>query len=292
MVFARAIFCAMIVVCCQGSAVPRVARYIASHPRSQILADAGAEATMILQRAPQINAGEPIAIANVHNSRSELDTAQTLHSTGAPLAQEEISVLEIRHQAVLIEHVIATTPALAPGPGGLANVNMDEFREMQRNMVDIQGRLVQLENVPRILGEITAAQANMAAELANMAAELANMAAVQARLLNESIRRRNKRALHINDDANDAAIRLFPLNKEVRGLGPGLPGMAPIVGVPAIEVGTPVGRPFPTTLRELLSLSAPAINRLSIMFNDDFGIMRRDDLAQMRAKFLRFITAY
>ncbi len=241
---------------------------------------------MIQQRAPQINAGDPIAIANVHDSRSELATAQMLHSMGGTLTQDDISDLEIPHQAVLIEHVIATTPVLAPGPGGVANVNMDAFLAMQQNIVDIQERLVRLQDVPRILGEITATQANMATVQANMAT-------VQARLLNESIRRQNKRALHIDDPANDAANnRLFPLNKEVRGLGAGLPGMAPIPADPAIAVGTPVGHPFPTTPRELISLSAPAINRLSIMFNDDFGITRRDDLAQKRVKFLKFITVY
>ena len=37
-------------------------------------------------------------------------------------------------------------------------------------------------------------------------------------------------------------------------------------------------------------MSLLAINRLSIMFNDDFGIAHRDYLAQKRAKLLRFVT--
>ncbi len=160
----------------------------------------------------------------------------------------------------MIEHVIASTPALAPGPGGgLANMNVAAILAMQQNILDIQQRLV----------------------------------LVQARLLNESIRRRNAQALSTPAAAaNDVVNRLLPLNKEVDGLGAGLPGATQIPAFPAIEVGNPVGDPFPATPRALFALSAPAINRLSMMFNDDFGITRRDTLAQKRLKFFQFITAY
>jgi hypothetical protein len=92
---------------------------------------------------------------------------------------------------------------------------------MRQTINDIQERLIRLQGVPETLGVVQA-----------------NLAVVQARLLNESIRRRNARALSTQAAAaNDAANRLIPLNKEVRGLGAGLPGARPIPAFPAIEVG-------------------------------------------------------
>jgi hypothetical protein len=151
---------------------------------------------------------------------------------------------------------------------------MDRFQAMQQTIYDIRQSLVLLEGIPQTLAMLQT-----------------NVAMMQAKLLNISIRKRNKQAL-LTRAAADGVVRLLPLIKEVSGVGSALPGMAPIPDLPAIEVGHPVGRPFPTTLQALFTLSAPAINRLSMLFNDDFGIRRRDSLAQKRAMFVQFITAY
>jgi hypothetical protein len=180
MTFARVIVCALLIACCQGSAAPRVAIYISTHPESQNLADAGAEASTLRQRAPQINAGTPLAIADVHNSRSELLTVTTLHLRREPVTPEEMSLREIRHHGVLMEHVNATSPALAPGPGG----EMAVLQAMQQTMNDIQQRLVRLEGIPQTLAAVQASvaevQASVVAVQATVAEVQASVAEVQA----------------------------------------------------------------------------------------------------------------
>ena len=256
---------------------------------------------MVLKRAPAIMAGTPISIADLHNSRTELVTAKTLLKTGDQVTPEEISSLEIRHQGVLIEHVIATTPALAPGPVGNMAVLIQSqaaLRESLQGVLDslpeIQGNMALLPDIQRnmaLLPDIQRNTADIQRRLTLLEDIPESIAVIQARLLNESIRRRNKRAMNTHAEEG-IGHPLLALRKEIRGLGVGLPGMVPILAFPAINVGDPVGPPFPTTTRAMFSLSALAINRLSMIFNDDFGITQLDTLAQQRAKFHQFVTGY
>jgi hypothetical protein len=69
----------------------------------------------------------------------------------------------------------------------------------------------------------------------------------------------------------------------VAGLGAGLPGAAQIAPFAAANMCEVIGAPFPRTTRDVLNMRGADLNRLSMMFNDDFGIVEGDSLSRKRA---------
>jgi hypothetical protein len=191
-------------------------------------------------------------------------------------------------------------------PGGGANVPTSRFlaiertvRDIRQLVQDIPQTLIRMQTLDAInLGLVLGMQALAPSTLIRMqvfeattlaivagihAALQDNVAVVQARVLNESIRRRNTQASHTQAAADEPVNRLHPLNKEVRGMGTDLPGMAPIPAVQPSRWGIPSGPPSPQ--HHWHGLRCPPLRSIgcpsdSIMLNDGFVTTRRDSPAQ------------
>jgi hypothetical protein len=119
----------------------------------------------------------------------------------------------------------------------------------------------------------------------------AQLAALTARIDNERLHRKNRHAFHaavamVDDDA----MGLSQVMKTIAGIGPGLPGLLPIPAPVLVSpVGALPGPPFPADIGAMRALTALQLNRLSVFFNDSFGILDDDALDIQRRKFKAFI---
>jgi hypothetical protein len=113
-------------------------------------------------------------------------------------------------------------------------------------------------------------------------------ASVTAQFHNLRMATRNRASYTVSASV---AQPLYPLHKFTAGVGPGLPNLppAPPMGfVVAVAVGAaPPG--FPATTTDLQELNHGQLQGLSIMYNDDFGVLPGDDEATTRNKFQSWI---
>ena len=232
-------------------------------PASAPLANAPVNAAgqSLDQIAPQIAAGAALNVGHIRRSRKELEGRKHLRlvDPGA-VSEDSISKSEIRHHALLYDHVAAYVHPGALAPHWFAAA----------------------------INPLTAQVAGIAAQNAAVAAQLA---ALTARFDNERFHRQNRHAFHAAVEmADDDATGLSQVMKTIAGVGPGLPNLMPIPApVPVPPVGALPGPLFPADIGAMRALTVLQLNHLAVFFNDSFGIVAGDALDVQLKKFKAYI---
>jgi len=150
-------------------------------------------------------------------------------------------------------------------------------------------------NIAALNGNIAAQNGNIAALTGNVAALTGNFARMDATLANRRICARNAAALA----APPTPVQpLFPLQKEVHGLGlqlpgPGLLGVVPPAAQPVSTTPALLGAGgagiFPATVAGVNTLTHRQLRTLSIWYNDGFGIVAGHTEAQRQQLFREWL---
>eukprot|EP00339_Tiarina_fusa_P010297 CAMPEP_0117028038 /NCGR_PEP_ID=MMETSP0472-20121206/20426_1 /TAXON_ID=693140 ORGANISM="Tiarina fusus, Strain LIS" /NCGR_SAMPLE_ID=MMETSP0472 /ASSEMBLY_ACC=CAM_ASM_000603 /LENGTH=246 /DNA_ID=CAMNT_0004735423 /DNA_START=61 /DNA_END=801 /DNA_ORIENTATION=+ len=240
--------------------------YSASIPATAAMAHPGAAAEN--QDAGELLQGNPRTLVDLTNAVRETEHRRRLKANHPPslttVTSDELA------RSVLRQHAVASELAASEyAAGGGAGVPF-WAQAMQNTLNDIKND-----------------QTNMKNDLNDIKVALGEM---QQRERNDRARRRNGSKPAFSEDM------LLILRKERAGWGQPLPGgygQVPAGNPPAASTMCPVAPTapcFPQTVQQCMGLTDDQIGNLSVWFNDDFGIVAADTVADRRAKFMDFIA--
>ena len=212
--------------------------------------------------AAAILPGQVLSLVHVRQSLKEHRVKKLYQRVGMHgVTPSDVTRAEIRHAAVLAEHVTQEYHAGVPGWA------QDFAAQLKAELGTMLGTLG--TNLDVKLTKLDAKQDNIVARM------------------------RNREALaRVPQGLSVTTIRLFPLRKTVPGWGALAAGVhLPAGGIRA--VGSFVQRPdfpFPVTVADLRNMSINDIKILAVAFNESFGLVAGDSLAEMQGKLETFIS--
>jgi hypothetical protein len=154
------------------------------------------------------------------------------------------------------------------------------------NLAALTATVVALAGLPASVAALAGTVAALAGLPASVAALTTSMASVEAKTHNLRCYARNKVAFVSYTDAN-----LYAPVKTTPGVGAGLPAVvaAPLAAPPALADFTAPAAHFPATVNAFRRLKAKHVNRLSIEYNDDFGVVATDDEETIKKIFEKWL---
>lgn len=232
----------------------RVIPYANNYPALPPVADADAQAILQGTAAPAIAAGAPLSDDLLVRVIYESHAREIVMGLTAP----EVILARKRYHAILHEHAMAEYNALALAlpPGAPAWLGPVITAAVTAAMIPLMNQMTALTN------RVDAIQTGM------------------NRMRNELLQSKN-----VDIFRNRTRQRLHRYFKLDNATGLGLPLRGMVLNVIPVAVGTqyPITH-FPTTIRAINTMTAQRMHELSIMMNNDFGVVARDRVTTCRTK--------
>ena len=240
-------------------------------------------------RAPGVVQGAPRLSSNLVDALDETEGRKKLRKAYPELVtNEELNQSMIR-QAALVEEFGGTGVAPAWATQLVQNVaQLVAGQDAFNGRLDaFNGRLDALDGrLDAFNGRLDEVNGRLDAFNGRLDEVNGRLDALDAKFSNDRARFRHRKLR----SSGVADFALYPLRKEVAGVGPSLPGhLVPDPGNGNVGEMIPINF-FPPNLSHVYELTHDQLSTLSRWLNEDFGIIEGDLIATRRHKFVKYLV--